>query len=269
MTNKIKIMGILNITPDSFSDGGIYNSLDAAIQHGLTMIEEGADIIDIGGESTRPYAKPVSVQEELDRVIPVLEELQRQIGNSKEIYLSVDTSKPEVIKASIIAGARMINDIRAFSLPDALAHIANNPNIKICLGHTPAEPSVMQDSPYYNNVTQEVCQFLQSRIEVCIAAGIPKNNIIADPGIGFGKTTEHNIQLLNQLETFQNLGVDILIGVSRKAWIGDILKKSINKRLYGGLAAAVLAVSKGARIIRTHDVRPTVEALAVAQAILA
>ena len=266
-------MGILNITPDSFSDGNAYKSIDSAVERGLAMIQEGADIIDVGGESTRPYAKPVSPQEELDRVIPVLEKLHRQAPNS--IILSIDTSKPEVIKASITAGARMINDIRALNLPGALASITNNnnPDIKntliICLAHTPTEPSTMQDNPHYNNVTHEVLQFLQSRIEACITAGIPKSHIIADPGIGFGKTTEHNIQLLNQLEIFQKLGVDILIGVSRKSCIGDILNQAVNKRLYGSLAAAVVAISKGAKIIRTHDVKPTLEALTVAQTILA
>ncbi len=265
-------MGILNITPDSFSDGNTHQSVDSAVQKALAMIEEGADIIDIGGESTRPYAKPISAQEELDRVIPVLEKLHRQIGNRKEICLSVDTSKPEVIKASITAGATMINDIRALNLPGALASISNNSDSKntltICLAHTPAEPSIMQEKPYYNNVSHEVLQFLQSRIQACITAGIPKNHIIADPGIGFGKTTKHNIQLLNQLEIFQKLGVDILIGVSRKSFLGDISNQAVHKRLYGSIAAAVIAISKGARIIRTHDVKPTVEALSVAQAIL-
>lgn len=262
----VKIMGILNVTPDSFSDGGVYyGSEEKALAHALQMLDDGADIIDIGGESTRPYAAVVTPQEELDRVIPILEQLRKQTDKT----LSVDTSQPEVIKAAIAAGADMINDVRALSLPGALAAVSSAPkNIMVCLNHTPAEPSVMQEAPFYEDVVAEVYQFLESRIKTCIAAGMNKNQLIIDPGIGFGKTTRHNVQLLHRLEKFQSLGMPILIGISRKKCIGDILKKPVNQRLYGSIAAAVVAFSKGASIIRTHDVKPTVEALTVASAIL-
>lgn len=260
-------MGILNVTPDSFSDGGLYSSVDAAIQHGLEMMAEGADIIDIGGESTRPYAQPLSVQEELDRVIPIIERLRQQT----EVTLSVDTSKAEVIKAAIMAGADMINDVRALTLPGALAAVTEHPkasNLSICLAHMPAEPPVMQDNPHYDNVTQEVYAFLEKRIKACMAAGLNKNQLMADPGFGFGKTTAHNFQLLNQLDLFKSLGLPILVGLSRKACIGAVLNQPTTERLYGSLTAAVLAVSKGANIIRCHDVRATREAVRVTEAIL-
>jgi len=260
-------MGILNVTPDSFSDGGLYSSMDAAIQHGLKMIAEGADIIDIGGESTRPYADPISIQEELDRVIPIIESLRPKT----EITLSVDTSKPEVIKAAIDAGAEMINDVRALSLSGALTTITEHPKahtLSICLAHMPAEPPVMQDNPHYENVTQEVYAFLEKRIQACLAAGLNKNQLVADPGFGFGKTTVDNFQVLNQLDTFKSLDLPILVGLSRKACMGATLNQPVTERLYGSLAAAVLAVSKGANIIRCHDVKATREAITITEAIL-
>lgn len=241
--------------------------MDAALEHGLEMMAEGADIIDIGGESTRPYAEPISVQEELDRVIPILERLR----SKTEITLSVDTSKPEVMQAAMDAGADMINDVRALRLPGALAAITEHPRaaaLSICLAHMPAEPTMMQDNPYYDNVTQEVYTFLEKRIEACMVAGLSKNQLIADPGFGFGKTTAHNFQLLNQLDIFKNLGLAILVGLSRKACIGAVLNQAVTQRLYASLAAAVLAVSKGATIIRCHDVKATREAVKMTEAIL-
>ena len=267
MAKTVKIMGILNVTPDSFSDGGLYSSVDAAVVHGLDMIIEGADIIDIGGESTRPYAEPISAQEELDRVIPILERLRQKT----EITLSVDTSKSQVIQAAIDAGADMINDVRALSLPNALTTITEHSKahrLSICLTHMPAEPPVMQDNPHYENVTQEVYAFLEKRIKICIAAGLNRNQLIVDPGFGFGKKTAHNFKLLNQLGMLKDLGLPILVGLSKKACIGAVLNQPASQRLYASLAAAVLAVSKGANIIRCHDVRATRDAVRVTEAIL-
>jgi dihydropteroate synthase len=256
-------MGILNITPDSFSDGGSYTTLDAAVRRVVQMVAEGAAIIDVGGESSRPGSVGISVQEELDRVIPVITKLNQEIP----VLLSIDTTKPEVMREAVAAGAGMINDITALQTPGAL-EIVRATQVLVCLMHMEGEPRSMQQNPNYQDVVAEVCQFLAERVGVCKAAGIAQEQIIVDPGFGFGKLVQHNLQLLNHLEQLQPLGFPILVGWSRKATVGEILKKPTLQRLYGSLACAVLAVAKGAHLIRTHDVQPTVEAIKMATAVL-
>jgi dihydropteroate synthase len=257
------VMGIINLTPDSFSDGGSYPTLDAAIRHAVQMVAEGAAIIDVGGESSRPNSIKVSLQEELERVIPVIAKLSREIP----VPISIDTTKPEVMREAIAAGASMINDITALRAPGAL-EIACVTQVPVCLMHMQGEPQSMQKKPYYHDVVVEVCQFLAERTRVCIQAGISPEKIIVDPGFGFGKLVQHNLQLLNQLEKLQALNFPILVGWSRKATIGEILERPVTQRLYGSLACAVLAVAKGARLIRAHDVQPTVDAIKMATAVL-
>lgn len=257
-------MGILNITPDSFSDGGKFLDLDYAISHAKKMIEEGADIIDIGGESSRPGSIPISAQQELDRIIPVIEKLQKETS----IPISVDTYKFEVMQEAMKYGVKIINDITALSDQRALKLIQEN-NITVCLMHMQNKPQNMQQNPHYENVIQEIYDFLVAKIKMCEAAGISKDKIIIDPGFGFGKTVEHNLQIINNLKKFKALKCPILIGVSRKSTIGAILGADIADRLYGSLAAATLAVYNGANIIRTHDVKATRDAMKVVMAIRA
>lgn len=256
-------MGILNVTPDSFSDGGLYNSVDKAFQRAAQMVAEGATMVDIGGESARPGAKSISIQEELDRVIPVIEKIHREI----EVLISIDTYKPQIMRDAIHAGANMINDIKALRVEGALQIVKEN-NVQICLMHMQGEPQTMQTAPQYKNVVSEVYDFLAERMQQCLAAGIVKEKIILDPGFGFGKTTEHNLQLLNQLEKFQTLDCPLLVGWSRKTSIGKILNQPEDQRLYGSLAAAVIAIMKGAKILRVHDVKPTIEAIRITLAVL-
>jgi len=259
-----KIMGILNVTPDSFSDGGHFFSRAAALTHARQLVAEGADLIDIGGESTRPGALPVSIQEELDRVIPLVEQLHAELP----ILISVDTHKPQVMQAAIAAGAQMINDVTALRSPNSLAIVAAATEVYICLMHMQNEPRTMQEHPTYDDVVCEISDFLRARIQACLAAGIASSRIIIDPGFGFGKTLLHNLQLMNQLQELTTLGYPVLVGVSRKSMLGKILNKPPLERLSGGLALAALALNKGAKIIRTHDVAPTVEVLKVVQAVL-
>ena len=255
------VMGVLNVTPDSFSDGGRYLPLDAALRRAAIMVEEGAAIIDVGGESTRPGAPPVSAQEELDRVLPVVEQLARALP----IPVSVDTSKPEVIREAARAGAGMINDVRALQMPGALdAAVASG--LPVCLMHLRGEPATMQQEPHYGEVVAEVYAFLADRVRVCQAAGIPRERLLVDPGFGFGKTLDHNLRLLRHLDRFTDLAAGVLVGVSRKSMIGLLLKAPVDERLSGSLAAAVVAFWQGAKIIRTHDVRETVQALCVCAA---
>lgn len=257
-------MGILNLTPDSFSDGGRFLARDAALRHAERMVSEGAAIIDIGGESTRPGAQPVAVEQELQRVVPVIEALAGAIS----IPISIDTSKPEVMRAAVAAGAGMINDIMALQARGALQAAAETA-VPVCLMHMQGEPRTMQQTPEYGDVVAEVQQFLRERRDACLAAGIPGNRVLLDPGFGFGKTLGHNLSLLKRLRAFTVLDAPILVGISRKSMIGSLLGGApVGERVSGGLAAAVLAVSEGASIIRTHDVRETVEALRVAQAVL-
>ncbi len=260
-----QVMGILNVTPDSFSDGGHYFSLNHALERARQMIAEGVDIIDIGGESTRPGATAISVQEELDRVMPVLEKIRAEWPT---ITLSVDTSQPQVMREAIAQGANLINDVRALQREGSLQVVAHSKTVGVCLMHLQGEPNTMQKNPYYQNVVREVADFLQMRIQTCLTAGIAATRLCIDPGIGFGKTTVHNLLLIQQLSQLTQLGYPVLVGVSRKSLIGQVLNKPVTDRLYGGLALAVLAVHQGAKIIRTHDVAATVDALGITDAVL-
>ncbi len=261
--NQPRVMGILNVTPDSFSDGGDFVSVAAALRRAREMVDEGVDIIDVGGESTRPGAAPVGEDEELSRVIPVIEGLAGEIP----VPLSVDTSKPRVMTEAVAAGAGLINDVWALRAPGAL-EVAVEARVPVCLMHMQGEPRSMQAAPRYSDVTREVRDFLRGRIKTCADAGIPAERLLVDPGLGFGKTLEHNIALLRNLGAISELGVPVLVGASRKSMLGALLDAPVDQRLYGGLAAAVLAVVQGARLIRTHDVKPTVDTLKVAGAIL-
>ncbi|MFC1602313.1 dihydropteroate synthase [Pseudomonadota bacterium] len=257
-----KVMGILNITPDSFSDGGDFLSFDLAMEQAQRMIEEGAAIIDVGGESTRPGAQSVTETEELDRVIPVIEGIAKDFS----VPISIDTSKPNVMKAAVAAGAGLINDVQALQAPDAI-EVAADLNVPVCLMHMQGKPRTMQQNPCYSDVVSEVKNFLAQRVDCCIAAGISRNQLLVDPGFGFGKSLDHNLMLLKNLKKIAELNLPVLIGISRKAMLGSLLDEPAHCRMHGGLAAAVLAVERGARIIRTHDVKPTVDALAVTAAV--
>lgn len=258
------VMGILNVTPDSFFDGGIYRKPDEARRYAHLMVEEGADIVDIGGESTRPGALPVDEAEEIRRVIPIVSILAKEIG----VPISVDTSKPGVMTAAADAGAGMINDVMALQTPGAVESALNS-KLPICLLHMQGKPTTMQIFPQYGNILEEVRGFFIDRIAICIEAGIPRNLLLLDPGFGFGKTVEHNLQLLRGLASFKDLGYPMIVGLSRKSMIGAILGGAeVGDRLYGSLAAAVVSVLAGASIIRTHDVKATVDALKVVSALL-
>ena len=261
------VMGILNVTPDSFSDGGqLYNSSglvrDEILHRALTMIDNGVDILDVGGESTRPGAKPVNEQQELDRVIPVLEWLAEET----DIPVSVDTSSPMVMREAIGKGAALINDVRALRREGALEVVAQS-GLPVCLMHMLDEPGMMQSQPCYENVVDEICEFLKDRVEHCLAAGISRSQIIIDPGFGFGKTQAHNLALFNGLEKLVQLGYPLLVGVSRKSMIGNIIEKPVDQRLAGSLALAILAAQRGATILRVHDVADTVDALKIWRAV--
>lgn len=255
------VMGIVNVTPDSFSDGGCHLLRDAALAHAQQLLEEGADILDIGGESTRPGALPVGVQEELDRVMPVIEGLR-----GAPVPLSVDTCKPGVMRAALAAGASMVNDINALQQPEALAAVAAS-DAAVCLMHMKGRPQNMQEQPQYQNVVREVLQFLRERIAAAEAAGIARERIVADPGFGFGKTLAHNLALLRGLDAFKELGVPVLAGLSRKSMLGAITGQDVEHRVHASVAAALLAVQRGARMVRVHDVRATVDALKVWNAV--
>jgi dihydropteroate synthase len=256
-------MGILNLTPDSFSDGGRFLARDAALRHAERMLAEGAAIIDIGGESTRPGAQPVNVEQELARVMPVIEALAPELP----IPLSVDTSKPQVMRESVAAGAGMINDILALRAPGALEAAAAT-GVPVCLMHMQGEPRTMQREPHYEDVVTEVRGFLAERAAACEAAGIGRERLLLDPGFGFGKTLAHNLSLLRHLASLGSLGLPLLVGISRKSMIGALLDGApAEHRLQGSVAAAVVAVMQGAVIIRAHDVRETVEALKIVAAV--
>lgn len=257
-----RVMGVLNVTPDSFSDGGLYADPGHAVEHALRMIEEGADIIDVGGESTRPGAEPVSVSEELARIMPVVERLAGAI----KVPLSIDTSKPDVMRAAVEAGAAMINDVYALRTPGAL-EVAATLGVPVCLMHMQGEPRTMQREPRYGNVVSEVKEFLLARAAAAQEAGIPSNRIVLDPGFGFGKTLGHNYELLRNTAAFAACPYPLLIGVSRKSMIGAVLGGvPPAARVHGSVAAAVIAVWQGAHIVRTHDVRATRDALRVCAA---
>lgn len=257
------VMGILNVTPDSFSDGGIYNRYDYALKHVASMVNHGAAIIDIGGESTRPGASEVSLQQELDRVIPIIE----AVTDRFDVWVSVDTSKAVVMTEAARAGAHIINDVRSLHEPGALEAAAET-GLPICIMHMSGQPKTMQQTPDYKNVVVEVKQYLSDEIERCEAAGIAKNRLIIDPGFGFGKNLVHNYQLLAKLNEFHALGVPLLVGMSRKSMIGELLDVPLEERLIGGIACAVIAAMQGAQIIRAHDVKETVQAMKIVQATL-
>lgn len=258
-----RIMGIVNVTPDSFSDGGRYVSTEKALEHGLQLVAEGADILDIGGESTRPGAVPVGLEEELRRVIPVIEKLSSTAG----VPISIDTYKPEVMHAAIAAGADIVNDVRALQGPGALEVVAAS-GAGVCLMHMQGTPQTMQLDPHYDDVVAEVKAFLQERLAAANRAGISNERIMLDPGFGFGKRTVHNIALLQKLEDISGLGCPVLIGLSRKSVLGQIAGNDVDARLHAGIAASVISVMKGARIVRVHDVKATTDALKVVETVL-
>lgn len=262
------VMGIVNVTPDSFSDGGKFSSTELAVAHALQLIAEGADILDIGGESTRPGATSVSLNEELSRVIPVIQALSAV----STVPLSIDTYKPEVMREAIAAGADIVNDVRALQegqgQESALAIVANS-NVGVCLMHMQGMPQTMQVNPSYGNVVAEVKQFLTDRLHAAMARGIARERVLLDPGFGFGKTTAHNIALIQHLDSLTDIGQPLLVGLSRKAVLGKIAGGDEQQRLHAGIAASVLSVMKGARIVRVHDVKATVDALKVVTAVMA
>ncbi len=258
-----QVMGILNTTPDSFSDGGEHNSINDAIVHAKRMIAEGATIIDIGGESTRPGAPEVALQEELQRTIPVIE----AIREFSDVWISIDTSKAEVMKQAVEAGADIINDVRALQEPNALQTAAQL-QVPVCLMHMQGQPRSMQHNPSYGDVVEEVGKFLAERVEQCQRVGIDKSQLILDPGFGFGKSIEHNYQLLNALDGFHQYGLPILAGMSRKSMLFKLLDKKPNQCVAASVAAATIAAQKGAQIIRVHDVQETVDALKIVQQLI-
>ena len=255
------VMGVVNVTPDSFYDGGRHASTAAAIAHARRLAEEGADLLDVGGESSRPGSEAVSLDEELARVLPVLDGL-----HALELPISVDTTKPAVMRAAIAHGASMINDITALGAPGALEAVAAS-EAAVCLMHMRGEPKTMQADPVYADVVAEVRDFLAARVAACVAAGIPRDRLTIDPGFGFGKTLEHNLELLRRLDTVAALGVPVLAGWSRKSSLGRITGRGPEERLASSLAAALIAVQRGARIVRVHDVAATRDVLAVLGAV--
>jgi len=255
------IMGIVNVTPDSFSDGGLLDSSRAAVDHALKLVEQGADILDVGGESTRPGAALVPPDEEMRRVLAVIEAL---VGHG--LVVSVDTRKPEVMRAALDAGASMVNDVMALREPGAMETLAGS-NAAVCLMHMQGEPQTMQQVPHYEDVVAEVSGFLQGRVAACESAGITRERIVIDPGFGFGKTLEHNLLLLKQLRELTQLGVPLLAGMSRKSMLGALTGRGVGEREYAGVAAHLLAVLRGARILRVHNVAAMRDALAIWNAV--
>ncbi|MGI1671946.1 MAG: dihydropteroate synthase [Neptuniibacter sp.] len=264
-----QVMGILNVTPDSFSDGGnLYSAesllLDKVVKRASQMVSDGASILDVGGESTRPGAASVSVQQEMDRVLPVVEKLNAEL----DVVLSVDTSTPEVMRESARLGAGIINDVRALGREGALEAAAET-NLPVCLMHMQGSPATMQDQPEYKDVLEEVTDFLLQRVAACEGSGIDRNKIILDPGIGFGKTVEHNLRIMNNIAHFRAKGMPVLIGTSRKSMLGAVLKREVDQRLAGSLATVAFAVVQGAEIIRVHDVAETVDVVKMTRAMMA
>jgi dihydropteroate synthase len=262
--DRARVMGVVNVTPDSFSDGGAHADTGAAVAHALRLAEEGADLLDVGGESTRPGAGEVPLEEELRRVVPVIERLARECA----LPISVDTSKPEVMRAAVAAGAGMINDPYALRRDGALEAAAAL-GVPVCLMHMQGTPRDMQEAPHYEDVVAEVHGFFAQRLFACEMAGIAKKKLLVDPGFGFGKSLEHNLLLLRQLARFAELGVPVLAGLSRKGMIGQLTGRGVEARVHGSVAAALLAVQNGAMLVRVHDVAATVDALAVWRAVAA
>jgi len=257
-----RVMGIVNVTPDSFSDGGRFSATEVAVRHAMKLVAEGADVLDIGGESSRPGATPVPLDEELRRVIPVIEELACRAG----VPISIDTYKPQVMRAAAAAGADIVNDINALRAPGALEAVAET-NVGVCLMHMQGNPQTMQADPQYQDVVGEVADFLRARMAAAEEYGISRERIVLDPGFGFGKRSVHNIALLRELETLCALGRPVLVGLSRKSVLGQIVGADVDARLHASLAAAVIAAMKGVRILRVHDVKATVDALGVVSAV--
>ncbi len=260
--DRARIAGIVNVTPDSFSDGGKFLDAQRAIEQGLQLVEDGADLLDIGGESTRPGAEPVSAQDEIARIVPVIEALAKQTT----VPIAIDTSKPEVMRAAVAAGAGMINDVYALRQDGALDAAAEL-KVPVCLMHMQGEPRSMQEAPHYDEVVEEVKRFLADRIFSCELSGIDRKRIVVDPGFGFGKTLEHNLALLRGLDQIAGLGVPVLVGLSRKAMIGTLTGREVDQRAVGSAAATLIAVQKGALIVRVHDVAATRDALSVWQVV--
>lgn len=258
-----KVMGIINVTPDSFSDGGQFNQVDFAVAHALTLIEQGAAVLDIGGESTRPNATPVPLSEELQRVIPVIEAL---VARDIPVPISIDTYKPEVMRAAIAAGASMVNDVRGLQEAGALDAVANS-DVGVCIMHMQGTPQTMQLEPHYEDVVAEVKQFLHEQRDACLAAGIAQERIMLDPGFGFGKTRAHNIALAKALPQLLDLDCPLLVGLSRKSVLGQMTGNDVDARLHASVAAAVISAMQGAHLLRVHDVKATVEALKVVSAL--
>lgn len=261
--DRPRVMGVLNVTPDSFSDGGKFFATDAAIRQAERMFAAGAAIVDVGGESSRPGAGQISEDEELDRVIPVIE----IISDGTDIAVSIDTSKPGVMRAAVNAGASMINDVYALR-QDGAVEAASELGVAVCLMHMQGEPGTMQENPGYQDIPGDILDFLSKRITACRDAGIDDEKIVIDPGFGFGKTHEHNVRLLASLDRFQELGMPLLVGLSRKSTLGALTGKDVEERLPAGIAAAILAVERGAHIVRTHDVDETIDALKIASAVM-
>ena len=261
--DRPQVMGVLNITPDSFSDGGKFLQVDAAVRQAEHMQAAGAAIIDVGGESTRPGAERISEGEELDRVIPVIE----SISGRSDVPISIDTSRPAVMRAAVAAGASMINDVYALRQKGAM-EVAQQLGAAVCLVHMQGEPGTMQHKPDYKDIPGDILEFISRRLAACRDAGIPPDKILIDPGFGFGKTHEHNVRLLAKLEQFQKLEMPLLVGLSRKSTLGHLTGKGEEDRLASGIAAAVLAVERGANIVRTHDVEPTIDALKIVHAMM-
>lgn len=260
--NKVQVMGILNVTPDSFSDGGKFTCFDSALKQVENMINNGVDIIDIGGESTRPGAVDVSVKDEISRVIPLLKAIKSRF----DINISIDTSKAEVMSEAITYSADMINDVRALQNKGCLEIVAQS-DIAICLMHMQGMPRTMQENPQYNDIIDDILEFFRQRISCCEQSGINKERLVLDPGFGFGKTLTNNYEVLAQLAQFKSLDLPILAGISRKSMIGNLLNREVNDRLAGSLAAAIVAVQQGANIIRVHDVQESVDAINILKAV--
>ncbi|KTD64736.1 dihydropteroate synthase [Legionella spiritensis] len=261
---KPLLMGILNITPDSFSDGGCFTNPDAALEQALRMVEAGADIIDVGGESSRPGALSVTSEQEIDRIVPVIERIRRE----SDVCLSIDTTKADVMCAGIEAGANLINDISALS-GDGSLEMAARLAVPVCLMHMRGKPATMQENPYYSkDIVEEINDFFIERMTACLQAGIPRERLILDPGFGFGKTVQHNLQLTRHIQGFRIHGLPILLGASRKSTLGTVLNKAVDERLMAGIAIAVYAGLQGVAIIRTHDVDETSQALSMLDAMM-
>ncbi|PRO68960.1 dihydropteroate synthase [Alteromonas gracilis] len=254
--SKPQVMGILNVTPDSFSDGGKHADVNQALEYALQMVDEGASFIDIGGESTRPGAPEVSLQEELDRTIPVIE----AVAKNANCVISIDTSKAEVMREAVSVGAGLINDVRALQEPGAL-EAASQAGVPVCLMHMQGQPRTMQNNPSYDDVVEDVAQFLLERAKACKASGIAQEKILFDPGYGFGKSLEHNYSLVKHLPKLMNLGYPVLVGMSRKSMIGNLLNRKVDERLAGSISLATIVAQMGAQIIRVHDVKETADAV--------